>query len=129
MVAWIESTGRRRFIVAIFQTLEMAKAERLGQGHSAEGFEVHEDKSVPLPCFLTEDDNGLVFRTRQNVRQYLDERTRVRKADDWCYTNLYRIDTEFDPAPEWADQMGLLPHWHIENFHVDKIQASGLDSL
>lgn len=82
--------------------------------------------SLGFPFVVIEDDGGFRFLSTEDARRTLERADAARVADEErCYFNLYLLTEEFAPDPPGVDEMGLLRHWHIENWHLDQHRRAG----
>ena len=92
---------------------------------------VVEADGLSYPFYICEDHQGFRFLSENAV---IDELARCshelrRKDDDWCYTNLYRIERDWRLKHPGDDRMGLLPHHHVTNSVLDWIERDGFQAL
>jgi hypothetical protein len=131
MVAWILNCGSGKpgagpYLAGAFAT--RAGAER----HMASipepmrrSCSVGVREGLSFPCFVAEDHAGLRVLSEAEVLAELERAAADRHDDDWCYVNLYRLSGEFLPGEPGRDDMGRLPHWHIDNADLDAIARGG----
>ncbi|RCU50573.1 hypothetical protein DU002_09140 [Corallincola holothuriorum] len=89
-------------------------------------------KSLDLsyPFWITEDHNGFAFYSRAELKALFNSFLESRlDNDDYCYTNLYMVDEDFRSNIPGKDSMGMLRHWHIENYELGVVEESGIEAL
>ena len=98
-------------------------------GHKQNVNTTESDYSYPI--YITEDHRGFSILSEIqaesmmfNFMQEMDNHD-----DEWCYTNLYKIDNDFIPLKPGQDRMGELMHWHIDNILLSQIKEKGFSSL
>ena len=79
------------------------------------------------PVYLVEDTN-FVLHSSDSLAVFLAGLRRV-DDDDWCYCNVYRLTEDWWPPRPGTDYMGAIRHVHIENHHLDRVSAEGVDAL
>lgn len=130
MIVMITSRAPRPYVAGVFAD-ETAAREFLGRIPSElrRQMDMTRHPELSVPVFITEDDRGLRVTTPEGALIDLRARAKPRRDDDWVYTHLYRVDEPFIPTEPGRDEMGRLPHWHIENWHLDLIDEDGLSAL
>jgi hypothetical protein len=130
VIAWILSRGRLPYIAAIFD--DRAAAERYLEAlpeavRSVSSVVWRADLS--LPCYFSEDETGFQALSEAEARSWVAA-LGAREADsDGAYGILYRIEAPFLPAVAGADEMGRLPHVHLEARHLAAAVQSGTSAL
>jgi len=83
------------------------------------------------PFFLTEDHLGFRFFSNKEIGYEIDKFIRDRSSEqkDHVYTNLYLLESDFIPKFAGTDQMGILPHYHVDDEILNIINKRGFDSL
>ena len=128
-VIWIERRSWPPYIVGVFaEPAEAEKEQRRLISVGVSDLVVHSSQ-LNFPVFFTQDERGFLIHDEQTAFRDLQARSNPRKDDEWCYTNLYRLIEPFYPRQDGRDQMGLLEHWHIENYHMLIIDENGLSAL
>ena len=86
---------------------------------------------LTYPLYICEDEKGFHFLTEVEVITALKHYTNDLRHDDedWCYTNLYRIVGNWQPKLPGTDYMGSLPHYHVTNSTLEKVEQYGFESL
>lgn len=84
-------------------------------------FYICDDGAEGFRFFLTE------AQVVAELKQYAKERRR--EDEDWCYTNLYRITDDCCPNLPGTDYMGVLPHYHVDNRTLERVEKDGFESL
>lgn len=79
------------------------------------------------PVYLVEDV-GFVVHSAASLGEFLAGLPRV-DDDDRCYCNVYRVAEDWRPPRAGTDFMGAMRHVHIENRHLEKVGADGIDAL
>ena len=51
-----------------------------------------------------------------------------RQSDDGVYFNVYRVDGDFRPNKPGYNEMGALPHCHVDNEYLVRFQRAGVVS-
>jgi len=118
---------RRPYLAGVFAGL--AAAERyclLVPAALRPSFRVVES-AVPLPCFLIENAGGLRLATVEQLETQLhDWAAEPGRPDDWVYGNVYGLKGEWTPGKPGRDDMGVLPHTHVERAGLELHQSSGV---
>jgi len=125
--------GRRRWISGVFRSKVAADAYLSLISVSARGkHSVLDLAGLSYPLYVCEDGTeGFCFLTEAEVvadlKQYATERRQ--ESEDWCYTNLYRMTDDWRPCQPGTDYMGALPHYHVDNWTLDRVEQDGFESL
>lgn len=115
-------TAIKRWISGIFQCREEALAY-LAIAPSENQPYLIESKLQNYPVYLLESF-GLEFSLLDvsEILQYCSHLER--RGDDWCYGNLYLIRQDWQAPKVGADYMGLLPHLHLDNGYLERLQST-----
>jgi len=125
--------GRRRWISGVFRSKVAADEYLCLIPDQARGKHFVLDLAgLSYPLYVCEDGvKGFRFLTEAEVvadlKQYATEQRQ--KSEDWCYTNLYRIEDDWCPRLPGTDYMGVLPHYHVNNWTLDRVEQEGFESL
>jgi len=119
MIAWIESPGRLRYVAAVFDDRGAAERylatlpDRIRQASAVES-----RGDLSLPCYLVEDAAGFRPLSEAETGAYVAGLGEREPGDEGVYAILYRLDGPFLPEVAGRDEMGRLPHIHLEAYHV-----------
>jgi hypothetical protein len=132
MVAVQAADGSRRWISGVFRSRAAADAylTRLPDEERSKQA-VIDLGGMTYPLYACEDDTGFRFLTEgeavAELKRYAGDARR--NDEDWCYTNLYRIAGDWQPKRPGADDMGALPHHHVTNFTLERMERDGFEAL
>ena len=79
-----------------------------------------------LPLLIIEDKSGFEYLTQKDILSKRIENIKKVEDDDFVYFNLYIVKNEYisnDPA---RDEMGIINHFHIQNYDLDFYSQKGL---
>lgn len=132
MVAWILRTGGRvPYVAGIFSSRAAAEAhlstlpERIRGGCT-----LGSRDDLTFPCLLIEFRGDFRFVTADEAREALVDGAAGMQPDrEGNFCDLYRVDGEYLPKIPGGDEMGRLPHWHLEATHLAAIARSGIATL
>ncbi|MFL5541493.1 MAG: hypothetical protein ACJ8J0_21075 [Longimicrobiaceae bacterium] len=130
MIAWILSRGRLPYIAAIFDDRDAAE-RYLGvlpeavRGASSVAWRA----DLSLPCYFAEDEAGFQALSEAEARSWVAALSAGEADSDGAYGILYRIEAPFLPAVAGGDEMGRLPHVHLEAHHLAAAAQAGIAAL
>lgn len=130
MIALIVSAGRLPYVAAVFRDREAAEhylAELPVSVRERSSVAVRAD--LALPCYLAEDSAGLRPLSASEAAAYVAGLERGEQNVDGVYGNLYRLDGEFLPEVPGRDEMGRLPHIHLEADNFALAERAGVAAL
>ena len=84
---------------------------------------------LALPCYLAEDSTGLRPLSTSEAEAYVAGLRRCIPNADGVYGDLYRLDGEFLPAVAGRDEMGRLPHIHLDARDLAYAARAGVAAL
>lgn len=84
---------------------------------------------LALPCYLAEDKMGFRPLSAAEAEDYVARLAVGAPDEDGVYGNLYRLDGEFVPEVLGRDEMGRLPHIHLEAHHLALVERAGIGAL
>lgn len=125
----VVSKDFREFIAGVFSEKENAN-ELSSQISKLEYMKILYVE-LEYPFYITEDHSGFSFYSEREVNiligGYIEDMGN--HDEEWCYTNLYRVESDLKPKIPGKDYMGLMPHHHIDNDTLSEIKDNGFDSL
>jgi hypothetical protein len=130
VIIWILSFGRRPYIAAVFD--DRAAAEHFLADLPAP---IRDQSSVgwrddlALPCYLAEDENGIRPLSAAEAQGYVTGLDDMVPDAHGVYGNLYRLEATFLPALVGRDEMGRIPHVHLEARHITAVAQGGIRAL
>jgi hypothetical protein len=130
VIAWILSSGRVPYVAAVLQ--DQAAAVRYLAELPApvrERSAVGARADLAFPCYLAEDSAGLRPLSASEAEAYVAGLGRGTPNADGVYGNLYRLDGEFSPKVAGRDEMGRLPHLHLEARDLAYAARAGVAAL
>jgi hypothetical protein len=125
--------GSRRWVCGVFRSQAATDAYlALIPAPSRAKHSVLDLADLSYPFYICDDGaQGFRFLTEAQVvaelKQYAKERRR--EDEDWCYTSLYRITDDCCPNLPGTDYMGALPHYHVDNRMLERVEKDGFESL
>ncbi len=125
------SKNYREFVAGVFSSKDKSDKfidripDNLGENVKTISIE------MKYPFYITEDHNGFCFYSESEIIQKIDEYISEmdRRDEGWFYTNMYRVDNDFEPRQPGKDNMGLLKHYHVENETLRNIMKNGFNKL
>ena len=130
MIAWIVSSGRLPYIAAVLD--DRAAAERYVADlpeHARHGSTVAWRDDLSFPCYLSEDEAGFRALSATEARELVAGLSARAPDSDGVYGVLYRLDAPFWSAVAGRDEMGRLPHIHLEAHHLAAVARAGVTAL
>jgi hypothetical protein len=132
MFAVLAEDSMRQWISGVFDCRESAEAylAQIPDGKRSK-HSVIDLGGLTCPLYVCEDDKRVRFLTQAEAVAELERYAGDLRRDDedWCYTNLYRIASEWRPERPGTDGMGTLPHHHVTNFTIECVEQNGFESL
>jgi hypothetical protein len=124
--------GSRRWIPGVFDSKGAADAYFALIPHKAREKQcVIHLPGLDYPLYLCEDERGFRFLSAAAViaelKKYAGDLRR--DVEDWNYTNVYRIASDWRPKRPGTDYMGALPHHHVTNETIRCVEEYGFESL
>jgi len=130
MIAWIQSPGRLPYVAAVLRDRDAAERYLAELPDSLrERSMVAARDEVSLPCYLAEDRSGFRALSEPEAQDYVTELARGMPDEEGVYAILYRLDGEFLPIVAGRDEMGRLPHIHLEDHHLAFAARAGVAAL
>lgn len=130
MIAWILSSGRLPYVAAILADADAAERflEALPPAVRARS-SLASRSDITLPCYLSEDSGEFRPLTDGEARDYLAALARREPDPEGVYSILYRVDAEFLPDVPGRDEMGQLPHIHLDADDLAFAARAGVAAL
>jgi hypothetical protein len=127
VIAWIIVAGRLPYIAATFADETSAKTHLASLPVAVrERAQLSSRRDVDNPCFVVEDRSGFQFLNEQEVVAY--SRLALETGDpdeEGQYAILYTLGAPYLPRVPGCDEMGALPHTHLEYESLERIMRSG----
>lgn len=83
-------------------------------------------EDIEHPCFVVEDRSGFQFLREAEVVEYCARMLEGGQPDEeGQYAILYTLETPHRPRVAGRDEMGALPHSHLEFDSLKRIVQSG----
>ena len=119
----------RRWVSGVFRT----RADAVSYVNEVPGElraiqRIVEASPTEYPTYLVEGENGFVLHSPASLADLMADVQRV-SDDEWCYFNVYRLTEDWRPPQAGTDYMGIIRHVHVENHHLDRARAGGIDAL
>lgn len=138
MIAWIVCRdGRLPFVAGVFASRTRAEAELAAIPSDIRArCAVEERADLEFPCFILEADGGFELATEAEALAAvvaIRPESRVSPGagadEDELLMNVYRLTDEFAPPRPGVDDMGHIPHRHLDAPEVETIRRLGLAAL
>ena len=130
MIALVLSSGRLPYVAAVFH--DRVAAERYLAdlpGSVRDRSTVTSREDLALPCYLAEDASGFRPLSAEEAHGYVVGLAQAAPDADGVYGNLYRLDGEFLPKVAGRDEMGRLPHVHLQARDLAFVASAGVAAL
>lgn len=130
MIAWILSSSRLPYLAGVFHGPEAAArylAEIPAGVRNRSAIASRAD--LALPCYLVEDASGFRPLSEPEAQAYLTGLAQRRPGANGVYGTLYRLDGEFRPQVPGRDEMGRLPHVHLQARDLALVARAGVAAL
>ncbi len=90
--------------------------------------DAHVAASRSFPAFLLET-TSLSWVSEPELRAHLDRWATEERPEEWVFANLYCVVEPWQPRHPGTDAMGLIPHIHVETWHLRLFRQRGLAGL